>query len=631
MAQTLVTPDGVDWPHLSAEPNLAERRVADWFRERFIRGDDLQGWAIYERPYINGIVPSLVLVHPQRGIAVYEVVDWEPGSVGLSEGTVLSFDGQPLEGVQNPFLLVRHYKNVVARFATDVIGKAGYGMTTAGVIFTRGSNAEWRKLGDHFRRDGDSRKLYPVLGPEFLGQRKIQDVLPSAIHPSSLWSRPEVVARLLCAQLEPPSAPSRDADPFVLDGVQSVLVDSDPGLTGYRRVKGPAGSGKSLILAHRAAVLAGRRYRVLIVCFNITLTSYLKELVHRKLFEMEGGARRIETLWRNIEVHHYHEWVKDHEWMMAHPCDCLDAGVCGCREENKFDAIMVDEGQDFHPQWWNHLRLCALRHRGEVLFAADATQDIYGQSKAWTDETMRSAGFRGAWNTLPYSYRVPVPMVPMLRDYVSRFLRDRVADLPTVAQGGLGDLYPVSLRWVQHGKGDLPLDVLRCEIQRVCDGLPSAHRLSDIVVLFPSHSVGFSILKNCVPRSPEDVATILVGGCGDTPGCCDRRDSGNRYDRSECVQRRSRSWKLGFPSPREGLRAVTVHSYKGWESKHVVIFVQDVSSGEGQWDGAALFYVALTRLMRDQHGSSLTVVSSCEELGEFGRTHFSDYETVGSM
>ena len=126
MAQTLVTPDGVDWPHLSAEPNLAERRVADWFRERFIRGDGLQGWAIYERPYINGIVPSLVLVHPQRGIAVYEVVDWEPGSVGLSEGTVLSFDGQPLEGVQNPFLLVRHYKNVVARFAAAIYrAKAG--------------------------------------------------------------------------------------------------------------------------------------------------------------------------------------------------------------------------------------------------------------------------------------------------------------------------------------------------------------------------------------------------------------------------------------------------------------------------------------------------------------------------
>ncbi len=629
MVQTLLTPDGADWPRTTAEPSPAEQRVVDWFRERLGRGDDLQGWDLYVRPYINGLVPSLVLVHPQRGIAVYEVIDWEPSSVRLIGGTDLEFNGRLLHGLENPFLLVRYYKDQVARFATDIIGKAGYGMTTAGVIFTRGDTHEWRMLSDRFRRDGDSNTLYPVLGPEFLHRRGIQEVLPTAIRPSSRWSRPEVVARLLRAQLEAPSVPADDSDPFVLDDVQSTLVNSDPGVTGYRRVRGPAGSGKSLVLAERAAVLAARRYRVLIVCFNITLTSYLRELVHRKLFELVRDTRRFETLRRNVVVVHYHKWLRDHQWLSDSNCGCLGIGVCNCQPEHKFNAIMVDEGQDFDPEWWNHLRLCALAHGGEVLFAADATQDIYGRSKYWTDETMRGAGFRGAWNTLRYSYRVPVPMVPMLRDYVGSFLPHRVAELPAVSQGGLADLYPVSLKWVQVGQGHNAVDVLRRELQRVCDELPATHSVSDVVVLFSSHSVGFPTLRNCVPRFPDDVATVLVEPCGDVPACCDKPGSGFRHERSECVQRRSVPLKLGFPAPREGLRALTIHSYKGWESKHVVIFVRDVSFDQGGWDGAGLFYVGLTRLARDQHGSSLTIVSSCRDLSEFGRRHFENYEAVG--
>ena len=625
MVQTLLTPGGVNWPRTSAEPSPAEVRVADWFRERLSRSEDLQGWDLYVRPYINGSVPSMVLVHPRRGIAVYEVVDWEPDTVRLVNETHLRSDGRWLRGLENPFLLVRHYKDQVARFATDIIGKAGYGMTTAGVIFTRGSTKEWRMLSDNFRRDGDSDTLYPVRGPEFLERRGIQEVLPTAIHPSSRWSRPEIVAGLLRTQLEAPSAPIGDRDPLVLDNVQSALVNSNPGATGYRRVRGPAGSGKSLILAERAAVLAGRRHRVLIVCYNITLTSYLRELVHRKLFELVRDISRVESLRRNVVVVNYHEWERNHD------CSCLDTGACECRAEHQFDAIMVDEGQDFCPTWWNHLRLCALGHGGEVLFAADATQDIYGRSKYWTDDMMRGAGFRGPWNTLQYSYRVPVPMVQMLRDYVSRFLPGRVAELPEVLQGGLGDLYPVSLRWVQVNQSDSAVGVLRRELQRVCDSLPADHLMSDIVVLFWSHSVGFSTLSNCVPGFPDDAATMLVESCGDSTGCCNKRGIGNKYDRSECVQRRSRPLKLGFPTPRDGIRALTVHSYKGWESKHVVIFVEDVSYDQGEWDGAGLFYVGLTRLMRDRYGSSLTIVSSSRELAEFGCRHFADYQAIGDV
>ena len=62
----------------------------------------------------------------------------------------------------------------------------------------------------------------------------------------------------------------------------------------------------------------------------------------------------------------------------------------------RYDAILVDEGQDFRPSWWQTLRL-ALKADGEMILVADKTQNIYATAAAWTEDTMANAGFRGPW------------------------------------------------------------------------------------------------------------------------------------------------------------------------------------------------------------------------------------------
>lgn len=84
-------------------------------------------------------------------------------------------------------------------------------------------------------------------------------------------------------------------------------------------------------------------------------------------------------------------------------------------------VILVDEGQDFLPLWWNILRLL-LRQGGEMLLVADATQDVYGTANSWTDEAMIGAGFKGPWVELKRSYRLPPIIVKLVRDFAERFL-----------------------------------------------------------------------------------------------------------------------------------------------------------------------------------------------------------------
>ena len=80
------------------------------------------------------------------------------------------------------------------------------------------------------------------------------------------------------------------------------------------------------------------------------------------------------------------------------------------------------------------------------------------------------------------------------------------------------------------------------------------------------------------------------------------------------IQNRKR--KLAFHKGDARIKATTLHSFKGWEARHLVVFVADHNR---QSDRAAL-YTAMTRLQRHEHGSMLTVVSACPALAEFGKT-----------
>jgi hypothetical protein len=63
-------------------------------------------------------------------------------------------------------------------------------------------------------------------------------------------------------------------------------------------------------------------------------------------------------------------------------------------------------------------------------------------------------------------------------------------------------------------------------------------------------------------------------------------------------------------------KAATVHSFKGWESRAMVVHVGKVGTPAER----SAVYVALSRLKRSLAGSFLTVVCSAPELETYGRT-----------
>ncbi|KVS40430.1 ATP-dependent helicase [Burkholderia ubonensis] len=170
------------------------------------------------------------------------------------------------------------------------------------------------------------------------------------------------------------------------------------------RVIGTAGSGKTqlAVQAMRDAIAAGRR--VLYVCFNRPLADYIARIA-------PPGAK----------IANYHQlcdWVA-RDGGYTPDFDAPDAfGRLEARfaetpvpERWRFDVLIVDEGQDFHPSWATALERL-LAPDGAWWWLEDPLQNLY----------MREPVALPGWVSLKAltNYRSPRDLLDFVRDVVGR-------------------------------------------------------------------------------------------------------------------------------------------------------------------------------------------------------------------
>ena len=160
-----------------------------------------------------------------------------------------------------------------------------------------------------------------------------------------------------------------------------------PWISGLRQVARPRRTGGAPVAQSKG---------VLVLTFNSTLTHYLRDLAARR-------CRDIGASLNQITFTHLHELCSravDDSLAGAQPAINPLPGVLSYWEAKidqgieayrlgygpRFDAVLVDEGQDFSLKWWNILRQHVRRPDGEMLLVADPMQDVYGK-RAWTDES----------------------------------------------------------------------------------------------------------------------------------------------------------------------------------------------------------------------------------------------------
>jgi len=195
------------------------------------------------------------------------------------------------------------------------------------------------------------------------------DVLRSIIHP-------EIILSPLTSRTLSYEEADKCFDLVVLDRRQENNARKIG--EGHRIIYGVAGSGKTVLLIARVKWLHERdpHAKILLLCYNVVLSVYLKHV-------LEGHPR--------IHVFHFDGWAK-HNGIQPRKEDpstgkLEDDATLGSRllehlrqhggDSRKYDAILVDEAQDFPPIWYSCI-LEALNDPldGDLLIVCDGNQGI---------------------------------------------------------------------------------------------------------------------------------------------------------------------------------------------------------------------------------------------------------------
>lgn len=276
-------------------------------------------WEIYIQPHLNGLRPDFVLLHPSVGIAVFEVKDWSLDAmryiVHHPKGTPPRLMGEK-DGIRfslqhdNSVEKVQLYKEEIHNlYCPRTAGKAGYAIISAGVVFPCETTSRVIELLRPFRTAysmDQTPQYYPVVGKDILQSDDILRVFPEVQRKASKYMSDETAADLRNWLVEP-EVSAEQRQPLDLNSDQKKLVTTRTN-TGYRKIKGPAGSGKSLVLAARAAQLTSEGKSVLVVAYNITLLNYLMDLAVR--WPNGRGRTRDQVTWLNF--HHWCKRVSNH-------------------------------------------------------------------------------------------------------------------------------------------------------------------------------------------------------------------------------------------------------------------------------------------------------------------------------
>ncbi|MBX9254383.1 AAA family ATPase [Desmonostoc muscorum CCALA 125] len=169
---------------------------------------------------------------------------------------------------------------------------------------------------------------------------------------------------------------------------------------GHRIIYGVAGSGKTLILICHAKLLISQNpdQKILLICFNRSLAAYLKSILYDYL-ESQNISNRIEVLT-------FYAWVNSvipkipaqsgfsTEYYDGILGDILLEKLNKIPKSQKYDAILIDEAQTFHPTWFKCC-VAALKdpENGNLLIVADGSQSVYKRSNfTWKSVGIKAVG-----------------------------------------------------------------------------------------------------------------------------------------------------------------------------------------------------------------------------------------------
>lgn len=571
-----------------ARMTAGEKRFAQRLQGKL--EDDYLCW--YDVPVGPGHAhPDFIVLHPKRGLIILEVKDWKLDSLrAMTRSDATLFTQAGAKQVPNPLEQARHYAHaVVGELERDPQLTFSSGRLKGKPLFP------WTYgvvLANISRRAFAASGLDQVLEPQrVICQDEMTESVEAEAFQRRLWEMfhvggyghlaPSQIDRIRWHLFPEIRLPARQGALFddtlgpdgappdlmrVLDLQQEQLARSLG--DGHRVIHGVAGSGKTLILGYRAEHLARTCTKpILVLCYNKALARRLEHWMHVK-----GVANKV-------HIGTFHAWC--HRQLTAHHVGLPagDASIPGYWDAlvqrmiqglerhlipaGQYEAVLIDEGHDFHPEWLQLLVRMVDPLSNALLVLYDDAQSIY-DSGHHRDFSFKRVGIqaRGRTTILKVNYRNTAEILAFAAGFARQVLAGRDAD-----EDGVPNLAPVSAG--RHGERPVLVRFpsLRDEAKHLAEQLKAAHRAGT-----PWHDMAV-LYRRWEPVGKTVNSMFRLAGIPLT-------------------------WKdnLRFNDKQDTVKLLPFHSSKGLEFPLVAI------PGLGREDGAApaedearLLYVAMTR------------------------------------
>jgi hypothetical protein len=395
-------------------------------------------YIVYFEPDIQGRRPDFVIIGPDLGIVVLEVKDYTKSTlfqINHDEWHIVTTSGDQAV-IKSPMKQARdNMFHVVDTLKKDksliqLEGKYKFQLKFPyghGVVFTRLYSKDFVQEG-----------LYSVIEPNlcltrdeidpdkegFSEEVLMEKILNMFVVPFRLKESlsiedinairyhlfPEV---RISAEYKPP-VPYQDQLLLSLHDIKTMDLHQENLAKQIgdknRLIRGVAGSGKTIILASRAKMLSKQNpdWKILILCYNISLSNAIQQMIHHMfnepedLFDFDPNAKSVHN--ENIIVRNFHSWLKNdlriREQQLPDIIEKLERNEAILPT---YDAVLIDEGQDFEADWLRLVSLLINADTQSLLLVEDRAQTIYQRKRSYLQDTGLS--FQGRSKVLSINYR----------------------------------------------------------------------------------------------------------------------------------------------------------------------------------------------------------------------------------
>ncbi|MCT4712248.1 NERD domain-containing protein [Enterobacteriaceae bacterium H11S18] len=484
-----------------------ERKTAQ--RLEMLMGEDVLIW--YDIPVGRDYKhPDFVMIDPDNGIIFLEVKDWKVSTIAeiTPSFVILDVDGEK-NTVVNPLEQARGYacqavnllsqERRLQQETAEYKGKLNLAWSY-GVVFTNMTRRQLNSLSPN----GAIERIFPegltICQDEmtestgaFEFRKKIAGLFNTRFRPRVTSERRDIIRQILYPEVKVPIRKKQSGQIQRVMDIQQEVLARNIG-EGHRVIHGVAGSGKTLILLYRCKFLAeSSKKPVLVLCYNITLSNYLRE--YFKINGLEG----------KVQVYHFHAWcaamarklklqVDSHGEYWENSFHSLQAAVIdGEITDNGYEAVLVDEGHDFDSHWLSLIATLFPNDTHSLLLMYDDAQSLYHRERA-LNFSLASVGIlaQGRTSILKANYRNSQKIVNFAYSFSREYFdKHHNKEIPLVHPEAFGD------------EGDEPA-IKHCKdineeanvvVEWVVDEYTELQSWGDIAILCPTQFSTSSLTK----------------------------------------------------------------------------------------------------------------------------------------